>query len=396
MPRAERPAPEEPLIFGRSVSGGAVSETAPSASRISTRTRLALGSLLALGTIGALVVVAAIHHGGGGDNDSRNKNNAPAPRQEIEHSNLTEAFASWHERYRPDSMYQSGQNFQNALKIFGENMAIVEAHNERYSRGTESFNMSLGPFADMTTEQFVNRFLVTLPPADPSLPIMPDGGDDVEQHLGATAAPIDYRSGSNKWVTKVKDQGSCGSCWAFSAAGAIEGAWAKANNGQLLDVSPQQMVDCDRQSDGCDGGLPSSAIKLVVAKGFATEKQYRYQGTDYLKCKSKKNYANKGKVHGPVKVPQSDTKLYKALKQHGPISVAIDATVLQNYDSGVISSSGGQLNHAVLLVGMKDNTWIVKNSWTTDWGENGYFRLKRKGGAGTLGINEEAVYATVR
>ena len=112
-----------------------------------------------------------------------------------------------------------------------------------------------------------------------------------------------------------------------------------------------------------------------------------------MRCKSK-SYSNKGKIQGPYKVQRSDDALYSALKAHGPLSVAIDATTLQFYHSGIIDHGGGNLNHAVLLVGMKDNAWIVKNSWGSRWGESGYFRLKRESGAGTLGINEEAVYAT--
>ena len=115
----------------------------------------------------------------------------------------------------------------------------------------------------------------------------------------------------------------------------------------------------------------------------------------YYRCASSK-FSHKGAISGPYSVPSSDDGLYSALHNHGPISVALDATVLQHYHSGVVSSGGSRPNHAVLLVGMesRNNAWIIKNSWDKNWGENGYFRLKRKGGSGTLGVNTEATYAT--
>jgi C1A family cysteine protease len=223
--------------------------------------------------------------------------------------------------------------------------------------------MTLGPFADMSAATFANRYLIEMPPADESLPPGP-----APSGLASEADKnIDYRT-SPKLVTSVKNQGSCGSCWAFSAAGAIEGAMAMAGHG-LTDASPQELVDCSTADSGCSGGLPSRALKMVVAKGFAKEKEYRYQGTDYMKCK-KSIYGNKGKIHGPYKAKKSIAGLYSALKDHGPVSVAIDASSLQHYHSGVISSGGTRMNHAVLLVGQKSNAWIIKNSWGTGWGES--------------------------
>ena len=386
MPRASENTLSDayaPLVAPEDGGGGS------STGRISKRgcVGIALGSI----ALAACVVGGLQYHGAGGDAGGAGGEQHPSTNSDrVRHSNATEAFAAWREQYKKDEMFRSVNDYDAKLDIFSDNMQMVEEHNARFAQGLETFNMTLGPYADMTAQAFAARHLIEIPPTtEGALEMMPE-----EHLLQATsgASSIDYRSGSQKYVTKVKDQSSCGSCWAFSAAAAVEGAWAKAGHG-LADVSPQQLVDCDHSSDGCEGGLPSTGIELYKAKGFATEREYPYQGNDYMRCKSK-SYSNKGKIQGPYKVQRSDDALYSALKAHGPLSVAIDATTLKFYHSGIIDHGGRNLNHAVLLVGMKNNAWIVKNSWGSRWGESGYFRLKRESGAGTLGINEEAVYAT--
>lgn len=208
---------------------------------------------------------------------------------------------------------------------------------------------------------------------------------------------IDWRAMG--YVTDIKDQGQCGSCWAFSAIGTMEGAWFK-QSGNLVSLSEQDIVDCVTGCDGCGGGWPYMAIDWVLNhsssnltrhnnsyysndtnnSGVDTESSYPYEGQDDT-CRFSSN--NTGAVmKALVEIPSgSVSHLMDALFSVGPISVAIDAEYdLQMYKSGIYSSSSCSnttLDHAVLLIGYgitpnNKTYYIVKNSWGTEWGQDGY------------------------
>ena len=284
MPRAQLNEAYEPLV---------AEEAAP------PRRKKALAAVAAtsVAVVATVLVVALSAHG---DKPPAGPGARPAEPDRLRHSNVSAAFATWREDYRPFEGFRSAASYDAKLDIFGHNLDLITAHNERYERGEETFNMTVGPFADMTVEAFAARHLVEFPAERPSLEMMPES----DLLAAGSDSSIDYRSGSHKYVTKVKNQGSCGSCWAFSAAGAVEGAWAKAGNG-LVDISPQSLVDCNTVSDGCDGGWPSDGIKLMKAKGYATESHYPYQGTDYYRCASSK-FSHKGAISGPYSVPTNE------------------------------------------------------------------------------------------
>merc|ERR1711967_10571 len=206
-------------------------------------------------------------------------------------------------------------------------------------------------------------------------------------------------SGSVDWttkgaVTKVKDQGQCGSCWAFSTTGGLEGAWEIAS-GKLVSLSEQQFVDCDKSSMGCNGGNMGSAFQWAESKNVATESSYPYTARDGT-CKSSGTTAiPKGGVTGYKSVGQSTDSLKSAL-QTGPVSVAIEADqmAIQLYSGGVLSSGcGTNLDHGVLAVGYDSNSFKVKNSWGTSWGNSGYLQISQSGN--TCGIHSDASYPTV-
>merc|ERR1711968_334895 len=195
-------------------------------------------------------------------------------------------------------------------------------------------------------------------------------------------------------VTPVKDQGQCGSCWAFSTTGGMEGAWQIAS-GSLKSLSEQQLVDCSTQNSGCNGGSMELAFNFEKTTTVATESSYPYTARDGS-CKSSYTTAiPKGGITGYKAVGQSTDSLKSALMT-GPVSVAIEADqfAFQLYSGGVLSSGcGTNLDHGVLAVGYDDTSFKVKNSWGTSWGNNGYVQISQSGN--TCGIHSDASYPTV-
>jgi cathepsin F len=199
-------------------------------------------------------------------------------------------------------------------------------------------------------------------------------------------------------VTSVKNQQDCGSCWAFSTIANVESQYAIKHN-TLVDLSEQQLVDCDKINFGCDGGLMHWALEEAIRMGgLAAENQYQYKGIDSI-CKDVDEKAVKILSCTQYDL-RSEEKLKELLVSNGPISVAIDVVDVLDYKSGISTNCEFKngLNHAVLLVGygIENNVpfWTLKNSWGETWGEKGYFRLKR--GRNSCGIlNEYAASAVL-
>jgi cathepsin L len=225
--------------------------------------------------------------------------------------------------------------------------------------------------------------------------------DVVYFDVTSTPSSIDWRSKGA--VTHVKDQGSCGSCWSFSATGAVEGAWF-IKHGSLPSLSEQELVDCSKSygNHGCNGGNAQKAFNYIKANDITTESDYPYKGRDQS-CNSSKVKDGKYYDKGYKNVAKDDVSQLEAAVAHQPTSVSIEADtrVFQSYKSGILDSTscGTKLDHAVLAVGYGQNSsgekyWIVKNSWGTSWGENGYVKIKRSSGNGICGINMDASYPT--
>jgi C1A family cysteine protease len=200
-----------------------------------------------------------------------------------------------------------------------------------------------------------------------------------------SGAAVDWRTKGA--VTDVKDQGQCGSCWAFSATGAIEGA-VQIKTGKLTSVSEQQLVDCagSEGNEGCNGGLMDSAFKYLIKKGGSnTEDDYKYTARDGS-CKEQPAKFT-SKITGFKDVTAGNEAALVTAINAGPVSVAIEAdqSVFQFYKSGVLDNKacGTQLDHGVLAVGYdtdatsKKDYYIVKNSWGKSWGNQGYIWLVR-------------------
>jgi len=199
-------------------------------------------------------------------------------------------------------------------------------------------------------------------------------------------------------VTEVKNQLRCGSCWAFSATGAIEGA-LKIFGDPLLSLSEQELVDCSRSYDnnGCGGGLMENAFKYVIDHGLNTEAEYPYTALDGV-CNRGAAAAKIGSYKNVIK--NNDSALLAAANL-GPVSVAVqaDQAAWQLYTGGIVSTNcGTSLDHGVLVVGynlQSPSFWIVKNSWGSLWGENGYIRIAKTSGQGVCGINMMASYPII-
>ncbi|XP_041356383.1 procathepsin L-like isoform X1 [Gigantopelta aegis] len=289
---------------------------------------------------------------------------------------------------------------QKRRQIFEDNLAFIQKHNLQADRGVHSYRVGINEYADMTNQEFVTTMN--------GYRMRPEGQKSENpiylkpSNVGDLPATVDWRT--KGYVTEVKNQGSCGSCWAFSTTGSLEGQHFK-KTGKLVSLSEQNLVDCSRKQGnmGCEGGLMDQAFTYIkVNHGIDTEISYPYEGING-KCRFKPADVGANDT-GFVDVKSgSESDLQSAVATVGPVSVAIDASHIsfQLYKSGVYHSflcSSKKLDHGVLAVGYgtlsgKDY-WLVKNSWGGTWGDKGYIMMSRNS-KNNCGIATAASYPTV-
>lgn len=283
--------------------------------------------------------------------------------------------------------YTSAAEYNYRLKVYSENLVRINQHNAENS----SFKLAPNQFADLTNNEY--RALYLSSRSDSRLK------NEVRISNDNLPSEVDWRL--QKAVTDVKDQQSCGSCWAFSATGAVEGLLAISGKG-LVSLSEQELVDCSRsyKNLGCNGGWMDLAFEYIKDHGITLEEDYQYQAVDST-CQAD-SYQPAGRISGYVDVPENSSAQLKAAVAQQPVSVAIDAGsfAFQFYMSGVLDDSecGTHLSHGVLAVGYGNEDgkdyWLVKNSWGTWWGEEGYVKILRQDtdGPGLCGIAIAASY----
>lgn len=276
--------------------------------------------------------------------------------------------------------YAHNTEEQVRKRVFADNLKKIEMHNYLYSKGLKSYMLGVNEYADMEHSEFVkmmNGFRAA--------PAGLRGSTYLSPNVNFTIpTTVDWRE--KGYVTEVKDQGACGSCWAFSATGALEGQHFR-KTGKLVSLSEQNLVDCSGEEGnfGCNGGWMHWAFKYVQKNnGIDTEKSYPYEGKD-AKCRYNPDTVGATDT-GYGEIPSgSEEKLTEAIATIGPISVAIDAghPSFQLYRSGVYDEPQctHELDHGVLAVGygtLQDKDYyLIKNSWGTSWGDKGYIMMSR-------------------
>jgi C1A family cysteine protease len=286
----------------------------------------------------------------------------------------------------------SADEYPLRLKNFKESIRRSSEKNAQ----SRSATYGVTKFSDMSVEEFKNTVLMSKP-IDPNSRDLSRG--TLQQFEGTLPTVFDWRP--KGLVTPVKDQGQCGSCWAFSATENIESMWIKAGKAtnNTINLAEQQLVDCDWTSNGCNGGMTSSAYYSIMYNGgqmsdyaypyTAEDGSCQFAASQVVATISDWKYAT---------ITWNEAEVQNSLVNWGPLSICVEADTWQDYVSGIVTADECcgplcQLDHCVQLVGYNAANatapyWIVRNSWNTDWGLQGYIWLEMN--TNTCGITDDA------
>jgi len=299
-------------------------------------------------------------------------------------SEVTTAFSEFQKTH--DKHYSTDDEWVKRLGIFAQNMEKVAQQNEDHKKIGGDAVFGVTKFSDLTADEFKSMYLTYKPRNATNIEYT------VPVHTGTLADSVNWYSKGA--VTPVKDQGQCGSCWAFSATEAIE-SYSFLNDGKLHELSPQQINSCDKTDGGCNGGNTETAYEYVQsAGGIESESSYPYTSgsgrTGTCKSDSSEYVVS---IKGYKSVARGESNLQTALNS-GPVSICVAADAFQSYSSGILKSCPGQIDHCVQAVGYDstENYWLVRNSWATSWGEEGLIRIEM--GKDLCHIADDVTYPT--
>lgn len=321
-------------------------------------------------------------------------------------------FNAWSETF--EKVYSSEEEMMERLEVWISNHVRIEAHNKQVPSPT--YTLGHNDFSAMTGDEFAEHFKLgkysnaEFSKLHAQEQLSKSASTQTARHLDKTTLPDYVNWIGMGGVTPVKNQGACGSCWAFSTTGALEGA-KFIKTGDLTALSEQNLLDCDHLDLGCNGGLMDNAFKFdEKTGGLCSEEDYPYVAKQGDVC----NPMNCTDVPGTIvstfyDVPPGDEKSMLAAIAMQPISIAIQADQFpfQFYKNGVLTDdtcgSEGNIDHGVLAAGYgtdletQEPYWVVKNSWGEKWGENGYIRMSRnsKNEFGMCAILKMASYPEV-
>ena len=291
-------------------------------------------------------------------------------------------FSRFQERF--NKKYETIRELESRFEIFRTNLRYILSHNLDH---TQNFTMGVNQFTDLTTEEFKSIYVSGYKQ------VQSFGCSSFSSHGTGVPDTIDWTT--KGVVNSVRDQGQCGSCWAFATTANAESVWA-ISNGNLLDLSEEFLVDCASGlgyfNMGCNGGNPDSAFKYMINNGQCTDASYPYTAVTGTcqKCTSAGV-----KFSGCSDVTPNDQVALKAAVAQQPVVIAIEADTryFQSYSSGILtdaSKCGTNLDHAVEIVGYGTENgvdyWKVRNSWSDTWGEAGYVRIQKSSSTDDIGV----------